>query len=310
MEGGEGGGSTGFEGNAEVGPEEGLGGADGVVGDEGNVIDVGLRGLVNAGKDVACTEAIGGDGIDFDIDGVAGGEGGMEGAGVFGFDGDNFDAAFKPGGDAGDESTAATGDEDGVEGSGGIGFPFEADGALAGHGEPGVVGMDGEGSGLGGVFFAGGEGLGVLGTPNDESGSEGLDAALFFGRGDFRDEDAGGDAEFAGGEGDGDAMIATGGGADTGWGDGLGEQVVKGAAGFEGAGLLEEFEFEGDGAGEVEVASRDGEEGRTADVGLDALVRSANVVGGDHGLFLFSAGVKSWRKMNLGSVGAERVSER
>ncbi len=148
--------------------------------------------------------------------------------------------------------------------------PPTADGSLTEQGLELIVSVNGHGAGLRGPGFAGGEGICVALADDDEVGATAADAFDFFRGSDVGDKDFRGHAEFAGGIGDGDSVVATGRRDYAGFGDFASEQIGEGAAGFERASVLQQFQFKDEADRiQAEVGAGDFEDGRAAHVGPD-----------------------------------------
>ena len=192
----------------------------------------------------------------------------------------DFHAPGPPGGDPRDEPAASDSHEHRVERASWeallILVPLEGHGACAGDGARPLVGVHAERARLGDVAIAGRLGVGVPRTADDDLGAMLFDGGDFHGGGDLRDEDPRAVPELLGRVGDGDAVVPARGRGDAGERDARTDQVHESAARFEGAGVLEELELEGDVAG-AEVAGIGGEERRAANVRGDAGVGVANL---------------------------------
>lgn len=298
-EGGEGGGAAGFGGYAQDFPESLLGLEDGVVGNELNGGDVGLREGEHELADLLGSEGVRGNAAGGAVNRMAGAESVVEGGCGFGFDADDFHAAGIPRGDAADEAATADRDEKSVE-RGELFLEFEADGALAEQRLGLVEGVDLQRAGLRGPGFAGRKGVGVALPSDDEMSAVAADALDFFRGTNGRDENARGLAKFLGGEGNGGAVVAAGSGDDSGGRDFAGKEIGESAAGFKRTGVLKEFELEDEvDAGQPEVGAGGFNDGGAPDVGADFLVNGGDLFAGEEwsgrgGIFLRDAAVNGF----------------
>jgi hypothetical protein len=278
---GKGSGAAGLGDNAQSGPESALRLLNGVVGDENDAVDEFLRDGKHQFADTFGSERIRGDASRGTVYGMSGLEGEMQSGSGVGLDANDLDTAGVPGSEATNEAASADGNEQRVE-VWRLFFQFEAERALTEKRFALIVGVNGHGTGLRDPGFAGGEGFGVAFAGDDELGAVATDAFDFFGRGHGGHEDPGWHAEFHGRVGDSGAVVSTGGGNDASGGNLPGKQVGERATRFEGAGVLEQFELEGDGKGaEAELGALRFENRCAADVRADELFVGGDLFGGD-----------------------------
>ncbi len=130
--------------------------------------------------------------------------------------------------------------------------------------------VNGHGAGLRGPGFAGGEGICVALADDDEVGATSADALDFFRGSDVGYKNLGGHAQLAGGIGNRDSVVPAGCSDDACFGGFASEQIGKGAAGFERAGVLQKFQFEDEADRiQAEVSAGHHQDGRAAHVGPD-----------------------------------------
>jgi len=227
------------------------------------------------------SERIGGNSSRGAVDGMSGFEGIVQCRCCFWLDADHLDAVLTPGGDAADESATADGNEQGIEVRRLL-LEFETNRALAEQRLGLVIRVYRERARLGGPAFAGGQCFGIAFAGHNEIGPIAAYALDFFLGSHGRDENLCGHAEFIRGEGDACAVVAARGCHDTLLRDFSQQQISESAARFEGAGMLEQFEFEDEREGtEAEVYAAGLDDRRPANVRPDDLFRCADAFATD-----------------------------
>ena len=106
------------------------------------MVDPARRHLQHAGAAISGAEGIRGYRVDRTSTGLPGRKRARQRSRAFRLYAYDAHPALEPGRDARDETAAADGDEDGVEGRRLL-LPFQPDGALAGHRRPRIIGMHG-----------------------------------------------------------------------------------------------------------------------------------------------------------------------